>query len=131
MLSLTLPLPPSVNHYKKISINGVPYSIKAYRAWKNEAGWLLKSQMMKVAHKKLIDDVTVAIVFERRGDLDNRVKPLLDLLVECGVMQDDKQVIRLLVEFGPIKGCEVSVDAFTGPWERLGIRPLTKQTESA
>lgn len=36
-----------------------------------------------------------------RGDLDNRIKPVLDCLEHNGIVQNDKQVQRLRVEFGP------------------------------
>lgn len=38
----------------------------------------------------------------RSGDVDNRIKPILDALTKCGFWKDDKQVGRVACEFGTI-----------------------------
>ena len=107
----SLPLPPSVNHFKMYSATGRPFGSPIYRAWKKEAGWMILVQRAKQDRSPLTGDISVEIIFERKGDLDNRIKPLLDVLRDCHVMIDDKQVVRLLATFANIKGCSVVVEA--------------------
>lgn len=111
VVKFILPLPPSVNHYKRIGKNRNPYNHPAYTKWKTEAGWCLAAQ--RVAQKKVTLAVPVAVemIFMRKGDIDNRIKPLLDLLKDNHVLLDDKYVERLLVTFGDVSGCEVTIEA--------------------
>lgn len=46
----------------------------------------------------------------RKRDIDNLIKPLLDSLVEYGVLPDDSMVFDLRIQrFDPIKGGEVTL----------------------
>ena len=60
-----------------------------YRKWKNEAGWLLKSQRPA----RFLGPVRVSVELnpptKRAFDLDNRNKALLDLLVTHEVIPND------------------------------------------
>lgn len=93
---LTLPLPPSTN---KLFAN-VPgkgrIRTKAYKQWRHDAGWELKAQRPT----PVAGNVAVAIHVPQsmRGDVDNRLKALLDLLVAHHVIEDDRLVSKLIVE---------------------------------
>ena len=110
-----LPEPPSVNRYKRVSMNGKLYSTKKYLEWKKAAGWELLAQRIGAPRKVLAGDLFVEMVFARRGDLDNRIKPLLDLLQDVGIYANDEQVVRLTATFGERAGrCRVTVSEIVG-----------------
>ncbi len=99
-----LPFPPSVNEMFANNNRAGRGRILStfYRAWKEEAGWMLKAQKIKpyIGRFRLgiqLDD-------SHRGDCDNRVKAVSDLLVSNGIVQGDQKKY--------MKG--VSVD-----WERV------------
>ena len=110
MITFTLPEPPSVNHFKSYAPNGRPFSNKRYSAWKKAAGWELASQRVTQPGRKLLGAVQIEIIFARNGDLDNRIKPLLDLLQEMRVYENDRQVEKLIAQFGePAGRCRVII----------------------
>ena len=46
----------------------------------------------------------------RKRDIDNLLKPLLDSLVEYGVIPDDSMIFDLRIQrFDPVKGGEVTL----------------------
>lgn len=101
MIRLTLPLPPSVNSYhRSVPLrNGVPKVLisRAGRAWKKKA--LQIAQMQKPQTLEGEVAVTLTVYFrDRRRDLDNTVKPCLDLLQAIGVVANDRQVWRIAME---------------------------------
>ncbi|MEK6591517.1 MAG: RusA family crossover junction endodeoxyribonuclease [Pseudomonadota bacterium] len=87
----TLPMPPSANNMFINTGRGRARS-EAYNAWINEAGWELRRQRVP----KLKGRVRVNIRLERpsvgKADVDNRIKPVLDLLQTMGVLTDDSLV---------------------------------------
>ena len=110
MISFHLPAPPSVNHFKSIGRDGKRYSNGKYKEWKEAAGWELVSQRMIQPMACISGDVAVEIVFARNGDLDNRIKPLLDLLQAMKVIDNDNQVVMLTARFGASAGrCRVTI----------------------
>lgn len=110
MTTLLLPLPPSVNHNK---ING-RYNTRQAVAWKIEAGQEINIQLVGRRPPTLTGPVALNIRMEDHGDIDNRLKPLLDLLQEHRLYINDRQVKRLLVEMGGVIGCEVTVSPIDG-----------------
>lgn len=89
---LTLPYPPSANRYWRHFRGRVVKSDEA-RAYQATAGW-----EAKVAGAELhTGSVAVELRIyrpQRRGDLDNRIKVLLDAL-QGVVYGDDSQVVEL------------------------------------
>lgn len=67
----------------------------AYKRWINAMGWELKLQNPT----PLKGSVAVCIYVhpKMRGDIDNRIKACLDLLVKMGVIEDDKFVYDLAI----------------------------------
>ena len=95
-----LGLPPTVNHLYKTSKNGIRYKTPQGREWQNTTAAIIA--MAKTNRKPYSGDVALEVLFQtadrRRWDLDNRVKALQDCLAMAGVIEDDRQIQRLLVE---------------------------------
>ena len=111
MVTIDLPFPPSVNTAFPSGRNGRRHKSKRYVAWCEEAGWLLKSQ--KPGHIKGEVNVTIELQKpdKRRRDLDNYNKPVLDLLVDHGVIDDDSMIQKLTTLWTPVLlGCRVKVE---------------------
>lgn len=81
-----------------------------YCQWKNDAGWELKQQRPQLFQDRAI--VTIDLDHTRKGDADNRAKPVLDLLVTYGVLKNDskKYVQRVSIGWEPITGCRVRIE---------------------
>ena len=92
-LVLTLPVPGSANRLSRTG-KGRVYKPKAEREYQSAAGWAMASC------PKLDGDVDVAVIWyraKRQGDVDNRLKPLLDALKDVA-FGDDAAVARLSIE---------------------------------
>lgn len=108
------PLPPSLNNmFVNVRGRGRIKSDR-YRTWINAAGWDVKLAKAKPIH----GPVRVSILINRpnkRSDLDNLVKPILDLLVTHGVLIDDSQVMALSTEWSDVVE---GVRIFLEPWRK-------------
>lgn len=97
-MQLTLPYPPSVNHYWRR--NGARYFIgeagQAFR--RNVHAALLAAWPVRRCEGLLDVSVTLHPPDRRRRDVDNVLKALLDGLKHGGVYEDDSQVKRISVE---------------------------------
>lgn len=97
-----LPLPPSVNAMfveRRRSRNGKSGGrtiTEEYRRWREAAGKLLMVARLPKILGRI--DVDIELPANMRGDIDNRVKPLIDLLVAHGLIDDDRHVWRITVE---------------------------------
>ena len=75
---------------------------------------MVKSQAPGV-HYEIAQPVEVRLTLrppsKRAYDIDNRAKATLDALVKAGILADDRQVSRLILEKGlPIDGGQVLVE---------------------
>jgi len=102
---LTLPLPPSSNN---MFVNGKAgrgrFISPLYRAWKTEAGLLARSQSKQRIEGPFAVQINAVRPDKRRRDIDNMIKPLVDLLVAQGFVTDDsemQQITATWVEKGP------------------------------
>lgn len=87
----------------------------SYREWKRQAGlhMLVQGPLQKIAGA-----VTVKITISDRaaGDLDNRLKAILDLLVTHGVIEDDKKDIvrEITMGWGDVEGARIEIEQADG-----------------
>jgi len=104
---LELPYPPSENHYRAhlrghmvvITAEGKRYR-KAVRSVALESGFVPDSSGASPKTFRFPVSVRVDLypADNRRRDIDNPLKALLDSLTEAGVWSDDSLVHRLVVE---------------------------------
>lgn len=102
MLILSLPLPPSVNHYwgslgkrRFVSKAGKEFKLKVQE-------YVLEHRVPKLGTARLQMTVTLHPRDKRKQDIDNRIKALWDALADAGVFDDDEQIDVLVVERGVI-----------------------------
>lgn len=90
-----LPMPPSVNACYR-SVGGRTILSKSYRAWRERAAEAAQGVSYDRAGDRPVS-VFVRLYPDsrRRYDIDNRTKPILDLLEQLGVVNNDSQVERL------------------------------------
>ena len=96
MITLTLPLAHSVNRLWRIAGKRMIKSSE-YRAWLDEAGWMVKKQTRDTIDGKYAIHIK-AYHTNKRRDLDNILKATSDLLVGLG-MVDDSQCMALAAEW--------------------------------
>lgn len=108
MTVLEIPIPPSTNNmFVNVKGRGRVKSTE-YRKWRDAAGWFIQSQ----PHPKVPGKVNITIEVRRgRGDIDNRVKPVLDLLVLNRLIDDDRHVESVTARWADIDSCRVTIEA--------------------
>ena len=101
MIELTLPWPPSVNHYWR-SFKGRAILSKEGREYRTRIVLAVKALRLKPfpASARLRVSFVAYPPDRRRRDLDNLLKPLLDGLEHAGLFPDDGAVDRLSIERG-------------------------------
>lgn len=110
MILLTLPLPPTINHYYGMRPRGGRYIKPAGVAFRQAVADVVAA----AAHPKFEGRVAVFAAIHpadrRKQDIDNRAKSLQDALSHAGVWLDDEQIDDLhLVRREVIKGGMVKV----------------------
>lgn len=91
VIKLTVPYPPSANRYWRVSGNRVYRSTEA-KNYKKQV-----QQMATLQHEPISGDLAVTLYVyrpRRSGDLDNRIKCLLDSL-QGAIYHDDKQIVEI------------------------------------
>lgn len=110
--SIALPFPPSGHSLFKRH-NGSHLSEK-YKAWRDEAGWLLKSQKPTPIPGRVIVTIELVNPNRIRRDASNHIKAVEDLLVAHGIIEaDDDRVVRRVTAGWQDSGepCVVTVEA--------------------
>lgn len=92
---LTLPWPPSVNHYWR-TVNGRPIISKAGREYR-EAVRSCAWGAGNMGDARLSVAIAASPPDRRRRDLDNVLKALLDAMQHAGVYDDDSQIDKLTI----------------------------------
>lgn len=116
-MKLTLPFPPSVNTYwrapNKGPLKGRHLISAAGRKYQSDACAAIIEQLRRLPKPSSVPASVEVILYPpdvRRRDIDNYNKALFGALTHAGVWEDDSQVKRLLVEWGPVvKGGRVDM----------------------
>ena len=101
MISFKLTYPPTANGlFANDSRTGGRIKTKEYRKWCNDAGW----EIVEQGRTKIAGPVVVALECRapdnRARDIDNLLKPVLDLLVRMQVIEDDKSsIVRTVIGY--------------------------------
>ena len=112
MITLTLPWPPSINHYWRkngdrfyISEEGVRFRTDAAAALYQQ----LRLPWPKLADERLAVTIALSSNSKRKYDIDNRPKALLDALQKAGLIYNDEQIDSLTVTRDPPGGSYAKV----------------------
>ncbi len=107
-MKLILPFPPSVNTYWRAPNSGPlkgRHLISAKgRAYQSAACAAIIEQLRRLPKPSAAAAAVEVILYPpdaRRRDIDNYNKALFDALTHAGIWEDDCQVRRMLVEWGP------------------------------
>ena len=92
---LTLPYPPSVNHYFSY-YQGRPVLSKDARSYRHQVRRIAIASGIKPLMGPLAIRIDITPPDDRRRDADNVQKSVLDALQHAGAFWDDSQVIWLL-----------------------------------
>ena len=90
-----LPMPPSLNGAYFNLVKGGRAKTESYSAWSVDA--VSKITQAIPMWKRVGGPVSVSILLPKgmRGDVDNRIKPVLDALVKSGRIDDDRNVVKV------------------------------------
>lgn len=91
---LTLPYPPSVNHYFSY-YQGRPVLSKDARSYRHQVRRIAIAKCIKPMMGPLNVHIDIFPPDKRRRDIDNCFKSVLDALQHAGVFWDDSQIIVL------------------------------------
>ena len=103
IVTLRLPLPPSVNSYWN-NWRGRTILSKQGREYKKTVSeYVAEHNVPKLGGARLCAFITIFARDRRKIDLDNRLKGLLDALQDAGVYDDDNQIDEIRIVRGKIK----------------------------
>ena len=95
---LKLPVPPSANNlFKNVPGQGRKPT-KAYTKWQSDCRYYVK--MREPDEKGMIYRVQIVANIDRKRDIDNIIKPTLDLLKKLGHIYDDRYVDSVHIDRG-------------------------------
>jgi len=113
-----IPRPPSSNNmFVNVKGRGRVKS-KRYKAWWTQAYYYVKANapnaLVAVARPVMVN-ITVKRRGPKVGDIDNMIKPVLDLLVTTGILEDDHLVQEVRARWGQAEDVTVSICAIPSP----------------
>lgn len=107
MIEITLPYPPTVNHFKRTGRILTTKSGKQYQPRVNTDAtkrfyyevWMLvrQSGLEGLGEATISLELDIYPPDKRKRDIDNVIKPTVDSLMRSGLFDDDSQIARLLV----------------------------------
>ena len=96
MFSCKLPWPPTVNNYYTVWKGRKIISKKGKQFKKDCAIYIYRLGTQMKGDLQV--EISVCMPDKRRRDLDNLLKPILDVLGEYGVYEDDSQISDLRIK---------------------------------
>lgn len=121
LFEYALPIPPSVNRLWRVSGRRMHRS-KKYTDWIDECLLALELEQRPQIDGPFICEITVGkprrkdgSISTRKSDIDNRVKPVLDICQHAGIIVDDANAWQVMVMWSnDIDYCQVRI------WEMDG-----------
>jgi len=112
----SLPIPPSVNALWRVSGRRMHRSRK-YTDWLSECMLALELEPRPEISGPFICEITVGrprrkdgSISTRKADIDNRVKPVLDLMQHANIVVDDANAWQVMVMWSnEIEHCQVRI----------------------
>lgn len=98
IIHFKLALPPSINAmYRRNPHSYGLYKTAEAKQWISDS--LIQMRLQRVPRRKIIGhgDVTANFYFKHERDIDGGVKPLLDLLQEYGLFENDRNIYSLFL----------------------------------
>lgn len=111
---LQLPYPPTANNLFK-NIGKGRARTSGYNAWLSEAGWVAKEQRPAPVKGAYRLQIVAMRPDRRRRDIGNLEKPVSDLLVKLGLIEDDANAQSIFLGWAfndesPFEGVLVSIE---------------------
>jgi len=118
-----LPIPPSANALWFNAPGRGRVKTDEYRAWLDEAGWMLKKQRVSTIRGPVGLTVFAGLP-ERPRDLDNLIKKIGDLLQAYGIIENDNCICELFVRWDktvPVGRIRLEVRQVLAPALRMSL----------
>jgi len=109
IISIQFPYPPTANNLFFNRPGKGRVKTERYRTWLRAAGNDLLLQRPPKISGKVVVSIVVGRPDRRKRDLSNCIKPIEDLLVAHGLIEDDSLVESLSIRWGDGKGAHVLV----------------------
>ena len=109
-------LPPSVNRMYRTGKSGTRYKRSEVSNWQEETAEKIREAWNKGSYTgKVKVHIEFTVKGNRRWDIDNRLKALLDCLELGGVIEDDSQIwgIEAYKRRGENDGVEIEMKEYT------------------
>ena len=122
---LTVPFPPSVNHYWRMAGSRVYICAAGRNYRKAVADEVMILRMNKKLNKQLKVTITAYRPDAKRRDLDNLLKAVLDALTHAGVYEDDSLIcdLRICWGAGNLKKLDINIEEIESDDEGREPRP--------
>lgn len=99
VVQLDLPLPPSANVIWRTTKSGRTYLNPKYTAWRKAALTSMWTQKPAGGFPTFEGafEAQIVVALKMRGDIDNRLKPVLDFLASASIIANDKHAQRATI----------------------------------
>jgi Holliday junction resolvase RusA-like endonuclease len=96
---INFPRPTSANRMfsRQVTRRGRRDLTPEYKAWRDEAGWLVKMQIVGLETITSRFNVVIEVPRTSRTDIDNNVKPILDLAQNMGIISNDRNCAAITI----------------------------------
>ncbi len=91
-ITIILPFPPTLNHSSMPDGRGGRYLTDGHRSFRTDVAWQVAKQRLGRIDGRLAIRIDLYPSDNRRWDIDNRAKAVLDALQHAGVFKDDSAV---------------------------------------